>query len=95
MAPARPLIVVVDDDASMGRATGGLLFAAGFRARVFGSARSLQASRDTDGAGCPGLDPRLPGVMEAVTQGGGTSGRRPTLEPPERAAIRQRAAARV
>lgn len=57
-----PFIVVVDDDPSMAQALNRLLTAAGFKARVFGSAEALGASGCVHRADCLVLDMRLPGV---------------------------------
>jgi len=59
------LVVVVDDDASMGQALSRLLSAAGFRARVFASAEALRASGCAAEARCLVLDLQLPGESGA------------------------------
>jgi FixJ family two-component response regulator len=56
-----PLIVVVDDDASMSQALHRLLTAAGFRARVFGSVEALAADDGDRTADCLVLDLHLAG----------------------------------
>lgn len=56
------LIVVVDDDDSMGPALKRLLAAAGFDPRVFDSTEALAASGCVRVAGCLVLDMHLPGA---------------------------------
>jgi len=58
--PAIPIIYVVDDDASVRRALGRLIRAAGFDARVFGSIEEFLASGPTDHNACLVSDVRLP-----------------------------------
>jgi FixJ family two-component response regulator len=66
MTNRTPLIVVVDDDPSMGQALGRLLGAAGFRVRVFGSAEALHSADGARDADCLVLDMRLPGESGAA-----------------------------
>ncbi len=56
-----PLIVVVDDDASMSQALNRLLTVAGFRSRVFGSVEALAAVDGGRAADCLVLDLHLGG----------------------------------
>ena len=56
-----PLIVVVDDDASMSQALQRLLTVAGFRARVFDSVEALAAGDGDRAADCLVLDLHLGG----------------------------------
>lgn len=56
-----PLIVVVDDDASMRQALERLLGAGGFRVMAFENAEELRASQCMSAADCMVLDMRLPG----------------------------------
>jgi FixJ family two-component response regulator len=56
-----PLIVVVDDDASMSQALHRLLTAAGFRARTYGSVEALAAVDGDRAADCLVLDLHLGG----------------------------------
>jgi FixJ family two-component response regulator len=60
--PARPLVAVVDDDASLRDATQNLLEAAGFATVAFGSAqRFLDSARRRD-VSCLVTDMRMPGM---------------------------------
>jgi FixJ family two-component response regulator len=58
----RPLIGVVDDDASILRALQRLLGAAGFAVKTFGSGEELLAWRDLDTLECLVLDVHLDGL---------------------------------
>lgn len=62
MAATQALIVVIDDDKSMGPALTRLLTAAGFRVRSFDSAEAPGAVAIAGQADCLVLDMRLPGV---------------------------------
>lgn len=66
MTNRAPLIVVVDDDPSMGQALERLLVAAGFRVRVFGSAEALRSTDGARDADCLVLDMHLPGESGAA-----------------------------
>ena len=57
-----PLIVVVDDDASMASALRRLLGAAGFRVQVFDRAEAAGLTPCAAGADCLVLDLKLPGI---------------------------------
>lgn len=58
----KPKIVVVDDDADMGRAMERLLNGSGFRPVTFASGEALLASADIADAACMILDIHLPGL---------------------------------
>ena len=62
MAPAAPLVFVVDDDASVRRSLARLVKAAGYDAEAFGSVRDFLARRPHDGPCCLVLDVRMPGL---------------------------------
>jgi FixJ family two-component response regulator len=66
MTNQAPLIVVVDDDPSMGQALVRLLVAAGFRVRMFGSAEALRSTDGARDADCLVLDMQLPGESGAA-----------------------------
>src|SRR5438876_1042692 len=55
-------VCVVDDDASVREAVGGLLRSAGLTVKTFGSARELLASPRLDAPSCLVLDVELPGL---------------------------------
>jgi FixJ family two-component response regulator len=57
-----PIILPVDDDASVRQSTSRLLAAPGFETRVFDSAEALGASGCARTADCLVLDMQLPGV---------------------------------
>ena len=61
-ARRRPLISIVDDDASVGEALESLLRSAGFDVESFGSARQFLASNRLADADCLILDVRMPGM---------------------------------
>src|SRR5438445_340665 len=58
----RPLIAVVDDDASVREAVGSLLRSEGLKVETFGSAREFLASPRRDPPSCLVLDVELPGL---------------------------------
>src|SRR6188472_2507952 len=69
-------VYVVDDDASVLKATSRLLRAAGFEVRPFASAVAYLAQFDADAPGCLLLDLNMPAVnglqlQQALTQRGG------------------------
>src|SRR5208282_1054131 len=55
-------VYVVDDDASVREAVGGLINSAGFRAETFTSAQEFLASTRAEGPSCLVLDVELPGL---------------------------------
>jgi RNA polymerase sigma factor (sigma-70 family) len=57
-----PVLLVVDDDASVRRALARLLTAAGYLVETFGSAQELLAREPLTGPGCLILDVRMPGL---------------------------------
>src|SRR6266480_1436350 len=57
-----PIVFVVEDDPSMGRALGNLFQSVGLRVEVFGSASEMLQSKLPDVASCLVLDVRLPGL---------------------------------
>jgi FixJ family two-component response regulator len=79
MTSRTPLIVVVDDDPSMGQALNRLLAAAGFRVRVFGSAEAFHAADGARDADCLVLDMRLPGESGAACYGSLSDPRPPAV----------------
>ncbi|MGF6177074.1 response regulator transcription factor [Ensifer sp. 4252] len=58
----RPLVIIVDDDASVREALSELIASVGFRSTSFGSTRELLASDILDSPGCLILDVRMPGA---------------------------------
>lgn len=57
-----PLVIVVDDDASVCEALSELILSAGFRAISFTSIHALLESDELDNPGCLILDVRMPGI---------------------------------
>ncbi len=57
----QPLVIVVDDDASVRAALADLLGSVGLQVRVFGSVQELLAAERVDAPGCLVLDVRMPG----------------------------------
>jgi FixJ family two-component response regulator len=57
-----PVVLVIDDDASVRNALCNLFRSVGLRAEAFGSAPELLRSKLPDAAGCLVLDIRLPGI---------------------------------
>jgi FixJ family two-component response regulator len=62
MAEARPIIFVVDDDASVRDAISNLLESVGLRAKVFGSTEEFWKAPRPNAPSCLILDVRLPGA---------------------------------
>ena len=60
--PERPLVIIVDDDASVQQALSELILSAGFRSVCFNSTRELLDADALDSAGCLILDVRMPGA---------------------------------
>ena len=60
--PDEPLVVIVDDDASIREALTDLLRSVGFEVEAFSSTRDLLAAALPDRPGCMVLDVRLPGM---------------------------------
>lgn len=60
--PARPLVAVVDDDASLRQATQNLLEAAGFSTVAFGSPDGFLKSPTRHDVSCLVTDMRMPGM---------------------------------
>ena len=61
-AEPSPVVFVVDDDASMREALGGLVRLVGLQAETFGSAAEFLQSKLPDAPACLVLDVRLPGL---------------------------------
>jgi len=62
MAETRPVIFVVDDDASVREAVANLLESVGFRSESFGSTEEFMHANRPDAPSCLLLDVRLPGL---------------------------------
>jgi len=77
MRTGKQLIVVIDDDPSMGQALRRLLTAAGFRVEVFDSAEAFCASESTEQPDCLVLDIALPGQDGTELYARLPAGRRP------------------
>jgi FixJ family two-component response regulator len=60
--PEQPLVIIVDDDASVREALSELLLSVGFQASGFASTRELLAAGVLDRHGCLILDVRMPGA---------------------------------
>ncbi|WP_018325337.1 response regulator transcription factor [Rhizobium giardinii] len=58
----QPLVIIVDDDASMREALSELILSAGFQPVCFASTRELLDTNVLDSPGCLILDVRMPGV---------------------------------
>jgi FixJ family two-component response regulator len=58
----QPLVIIVDDDASVQEALSELILSAGFQAVCFSSTRELLNADVLDSAGCLILDVRMPGA---------------------------------
>jgi FixJ family two-component response regulator len=58
----RPVISIVDDDASLRRSVGNLLASVGFQVETFPSAETFLESVHRDRTGCLVLDLRMPGM---------------------------------
>ena len=61
MAPPRPVVFVVDDDASVRRSLARLVKTAGYEAEAFASVSEFLARAPFEGPGCLLLDVRMPG----------------------------------
>jgi FixJ family two-component response regulator len=59
---ARPVVSVVDDDASLRRSLRNLLLSAGFRVDTFASAEEFLRSAEPESTGCLVLDLRMTGM---------------------------------
>jgi FixJ family two-component response regulator len=57
-----PLVVIVDDDASVRQSTDRLIRSFGYRTQVFGSGQEFLSSGAADRAACLLLDVRMPGM---------------------------------
>jgi FixJ family two-component response regulator len=62
VSPTAPIVVVVEDDASMHRALSNLFESVGLKVELFGSASEMLQSKLPDVASCLVLDVRLPGL---------------------------------
>jgi FixJ family two-component response regulator len=62
MSPERPVVFVIDDDASIREALKNLLRSVGLNVATFGTAQEFLTSRRPDAPGCLVLDVRLPGL---------------------------------
>src|SRR5690349_10547860 len=62
MNDVRPMIFVVDDDASVREALGNLLESVGFDTRLFASTEQFRGTSRPDTPSCLVLDVRLPGA---------------------------------
>jgi FixJ family two-component response regulator len=60
--PGEPIVLVIDDDASMRRALTNLLESVGLKVEVYGSASEMLVSKLPEVPSCLVLDIRLPGV---------------------------------
>src|SRR5262245_14214087 len=60
--PEQPLVIIVDDDASVREALSELIQSAGFQSRCFASTRDLLDDDVLNGPGCLILDVRMPGA---------------------------------
>ncbi|CCV15183.1 response regulator transcription factor [Mesorhizobium sp. STM 4661] len=69
MNEARPIVYVVDDDASVRQALGNLLDSVGIDVRSFGSAGEFAAAEKSDAPACLVLDIRMPGQSGLDFQG--------------------------
>lgn len=62
LAEQQPLVLVIDDDASLREALSSLFRSVGLQVRTFGSAQEFLQSNPPDGPSCLVLDVRLPGL---------------------------------
>ena len=62
MTEAKPIVFVVDDDASVREALKSLIRSVGLQVELFGSAQEFLRRRRPDGPSCLVLDIRLPGI---------------------------------
>ena len=60
--PHKPLVAIVDDDASMRRATSNLLQSAGFATATFAGAEAFLGSKRRRSVACLVTDMRMPGM---------------------------------
>ncbi|YCI06198.1 response regulator transcription factor (plasmid) [Ensifer sp. D2-11] len=60
--PEQPLVIIVDDDASVREALSELILSAGFQSVCFASTRELLATNVLESPGCLILDVRMPGA---------------------------------
>jgi FixJ family two-component response regulator len=58
----QPIVIIIDDDASMRRALSNLFQSVGLEVELFGSASEMLQTKLPDVAGCLVLDIRLPGL---------------------------------
>src|ERR1700680_3868293 len=63
MTEAAPIVFVVDDDPSVGRAIKRLVGSVGLQVELFGSAQEFLRSKRPDAPSCLVLDIRLPGII--------------------------------
>ena len=68
IAPAAPLVFVVDDDPSVRKSLGRLVATAGYKVEAFASAREFLAHPLPDGPCCLVLDVRMPGLTGLALQ---------------------------
>ena len=61
MSSDKPVVFIIDDDASVRKALTNLLRSVGLQVESFGSAQAFLSSKRPDGPGCLVLDVRLPG----------------------------------
>jgi FixJ family two-component response regulator len=66
---AAPIVFVVDDDPSLGKALSSLFRSVGLQVELFGAAAEFLQRKRPDGASCLVLDIRLPGVSGLDFQG--------------------------
>jgi FixJ family two-component response regulator len=62
MSKTKPIVQIVDDDASFLAATSRLLRASGFAVQTFSSANEFLTRRDPDAPGCVVADLQMPGI---------------------------------
>jgi FixJ family two-component response regulator len=62
VSESQPVVLIVDDDASVRKSLSNLFRSVGLQVEVFGSAQELLRSKLPDAASCLVLDIRLPGV---------------------------------
>src|SRR5258708_35547963 len=68
MSEKNPIVLVVDDDASVREAIRSLIRSVGWQVETFGSAQEFLCSRRSDAPGCLVLDVRLPGLSGLALQ---------------------------
>jgi FixJ family two-component response regulator len=69
MIPAKSLVFLIDDDASIRRGVSRLLRSAGFKNEAFGSASDFLARDQHPGPACVIVDVRMPGINGMDLQG--------------------------